>query len=218
MLHTGTRTDSQLRACFLCPSAMRGCTGGGTTDDGQALSSGDPVPNVSFRSVNHNEDVLGGDTTEDGLPLSSGNPVPNVSSRSVNHNLQVVVYRWKLDLLLSVHIQKCYQLYIKLSVHCICIIHDMFIVDVSYAKYSDIKPRCWEPAGHYLCTPEPGRPGCVISIQNVVNAREETDKETKFSALYTPPPGFKEHFVTCLSICSSVLFYNQRYTMQCSFP
>ena len=30
---------------------------------------------------------------------------------------------------------------------------------------SRFKPRCWEPPGHYLCTPEPGRLGCVISIQ-----------------------------------------------------
>ena len=27
------------------------------------------------------------------------------------------------------------------------------------------KPRCWKPLGHYLYTPEPGRLGCVISIQ-----------------------------------------------------
>ena len=27
-----------------------------------------------------------------------------------------------------------------------------------------LKPRCWEPPGHYLCVPEPGRPGCVIAI------------------------------------------------------
>ena len=33
-----------------------------------------------------------------------------------------------------------------------------------------LKPRCWELPGHYLCIPEPGRPGCVISIQKSVNA------------------------------------------------
>ena len=32
-----------------------------------------------------------------------------------------------------------------------------------------LKPRCLKPPGHYICTPEPGRLGCVISIQNGVN-------------------------------------------------
>ena len=32
-------------------------------------------------------------------------------------------------------------------------------------KIYSIKPRCLEPPGHYLCTTEPGRPGCVISIE-----------------------------------------------------
>ena len=31
-----------------------------------------------------------------------------------------------------------------------------------------IKARCWEPPGHYVCTTEPGRPGCVISIEKGV--------------------------------------------------
>ena len=30
-------------------------------------------------------------------------------------------------------------------------------------KYS--KRFCWEPPGHYLSVPEPGRPGCVIAIE-----------------------------------------------------
>ena len=30
---------------------------------------------------------------------------------------------------------------------------------------SEFKTRCWEPPGRYLCIPEPGRPGCVISIE-----------------------------------------------------
>ena len=40
-----------------------------------------------------------------------------------------------------------------------------------YQKYigTSIKPQCWEPPGHYLCTPEPDRLGCVISIQIGVN-------------------------------------------------
>ena len=34
---------------------------------------------------------------------------------------------------------------------------------------SHFKPRCLKPPGLYLCTPEPGRPGCVIFIRNGVN-------------------------------------------------
>ena len=33
----------------------------------------------------------------------------------------------------------------------------------SWVSY--FKPRCWKPPGHYLCTPEPGRLGRVISIK-----------------------------------------------------
>ena len=32
-----------------------------------------------------------------------------------------------------------------------------------------LKPRCWKPSWHYLCTPQPGRLGCVISIQKGLN-------------------------------------------------
>ena len=63
-----------------------------------------------------------------------------------------------------------------------------------------LNPRCWEPPGYYLCTPEQGRPGCVISIQKgmkTVNAtsREGTGEKTKFSALYIPPLWFLKMFV-----------------------
>ena len=43
------------------------------------------------------------------------------------------------------------------------ILKDFFCVILSLQK--TLKPRCWEPPGRYLCTPEPGRPGCVISMQ-----------------------------------------------------
>ena len=33
-----------------------------------------------------------------------------------------------------------------------------------------LKPLCWKPPGHYLCTPEPGRLGCVIYIEKGVNS------------------------------------------------
>ena len=41
------------------------------------------------------------------------------------------------------------------------------------------KPRCWEPPGHYLCTPEPGRPGCVISIEKGVKPVNATSAEKR---------------------------------------
>ena len=41
---------------------------------------------------------------------------------------------------------------------------------VIYIGHFTFKPRCWKPPGHYLYTPEPGRLGCVISIQKDMNA------------------------------------------------
>ena len=38
-----------------------------------------------------------------------------------------------------------------------------------YSPMPGLKARCWKPPGHYLCTPEPGRPDCVISIEIGVN-------------------------------------------------
>ena len=38
--------------------------------------------------------------------------------------------------------------------------------------YRKLKPRCWERPVHYLCTLEPGRPGCVIyTRQNKLRVR-----------------------------------------------
>ena len=42
-----------------------------------------------------------------------------------------------------------------------------------------LKARCWEPPGHYLCTPEPGRPGCVISIEKDVKPANATSAEKR---------------------------------------
>ena len=42
-----------------------------------------------------------------------------------------------------------------------------------------LKARCWEPPGHYLCTPEPGTPGCVISIEKGVKPANATSAERR---------------------------------------
>ena len=52
---------------------------------------------------------------------------------------------------------------------------------------SKLKPQCWEPFGHYLYTPEPRRPGCVITIEKgvkplIATSAEETGEKTKFFA------------------------------------
>ena len=49
-------------------------------------------------------------------------------------------------------------------------------------------PRCWELPGHYLCTPESNLYTKRCEQQK---RREETGEKTKFSALYTPSPGFE---------------------------
>ena len=58
---------------------------------------------------------------------------------------------------------------------------------------------CWKPPGHYmyLCTPEPGRLGCVISIQKGVKSdaypvavSQKVTKNLPVS-FYNPKPGFK---------------------------
>ena len=71
-----------------------------------------------------------------------------------------------------------------------------------------VKPRCWERPGHYLCTPEPGRPGCVISVEKGVKPVNEGREETrrglnlvKMSALVYGRPTSAEN----LSLISSHL-------------
>ena len=57
-----------------------------------------------------------------------------------------------------------------------------------------VKPRFWELHGHYLCTPESGRPGCIISIQKKVRkprAQRGDWWESEVFHLYIPSPGFK---------------------------
>ena len=59
------------------------------------------------------------------------------------------------------------------------------------------KARCWEPPGHFQCTPGPGRLGCVISIEIGVNGEAYpvaiSQKVTKNLpvSFYSPMPGFK---------------------------
>ena len=59
------------------------------------------------------------------------------------------------------------------------------------------KPGCWEPPGHYLCTLESERLGCIISIQKGVNDNAYpvtvSQKVTKILpvSFYSPTPGFK---------------------------
>ena len=50
-----------------------------------------------------------------------------------------------------------------------------------------VKPRCLEPTAHYLCTPEPGRLGWVISKEKGVTPVNATSAEVtgeKSSLLY----------------------------------
>ena len=61
----------------------------------------------------------------------------------------------------------------------------------------NVKARCWKPPGHYLRTPQPGRPDCVISIEIGVNGdaypvavRQKVTKNLPVS-FYSPMPGFK---------------------------
>ena len=70
-------------------------------------------------------------------------------------------------------------------------------------------PRCWEPPGHFLCTPGPGSPGCVISIEKGVKPANATSAEKRMGRkwrfpLYTcisPRMGRKWRFplYTCIS-------------------
>ena len=60
-----------------------------------------------------------------------------------------------------------------------------------------LKARCLKPPGHYLCTPGPGRPDCIISIEKGVNgytypvAISQKVKKNLPVSFYSPTPGFK---------------------------
>ena len=60
-----------------------------------------------------------------------------------------------------------------------------------------LKPQCWEPPGHYLCTPEPSRPGCIISIQigvkhvNATSAEKRLERKWSFPLYISPRRGLK---------------------------
>ena len=73
-----------------------------------------------------------------------------------------------------------------------------------------LKPQCWKPLGHYLCTHEPGRLGYVIYTQKGVNGyvypvavSQKVMKNLPVS-FYSRTPGFKKDvniFVIRLSVC-----------------
>ena len=50
-----------------------------------------------------------------------------------------------------------------------------------------LKLWCLEPPGHYLCTPEPGRPGCVISIQKGAKPVDTTSQEKRLVRKWSFP-------------------------------
>ena len=57
--------------------------------------------------------------------------------------------------------------------------------------WDPLKPQCWEPPGHYLCTHELGRLGCVISIQKGVNITSLEKRLPVVRKRSFPLPGFK---------------------------
>ena len=62
----------------------------------------------------------------------------------------------------------------------------------------NLKPRWRKPPGHYLCTPEPGRLDCVMSISKGVNgdaypvAVSQKVTKTLHVSFYSHTPGFKD--------------------------
>ena len=70
----------------------------------------------------------------------------------------------------------------------------------SLAEINTFKPRCWEPPGHYLCRSEPGRLGCIISIQKggngdayLVPCRNQSESDKKLLvSFYSLTLGFTE--------------------------
>ena len=71
------------------------------------------------------------------------------------------------------------------------------VISMLTQQYTHIKARCWKPPGHYSCSPEPGRPDCVIPIEIGVNGdalpATVIQKVTKnlTVSFYSPMPGFK---------------------------
>ena len=65
-----------------------------------------------------------------------------------------------------------------------------------------LKLRCWEPPSHYLCTPEPDRPGCIISIQKGMKTVNTTSTEKRL----VRKPSFLLYKPHCCSfnICYSI--------------
>ena len=86
-----------------------------------------------------------------------------------------------------------------------------------------LKPWCLEPPAHNLCTPEPGRPGCVISIQKGVNcdaypfAVSQRVTKNLPVCFYSPMSGFKQLLVTVIK--AELIFYSmwQQRAITCRF-
>ena len=85
-------------------------------------------------------------------------------------------------------------------------LHIIFVIFCMHEQILHLKPRCWEPPSHYLCTPEPGKLDCVISIQKGVNGdaysvaiSQKVTKNLPVS-FYSPTPGFKVHFTIDLCL------------------
>ena len=86
-----------------------------------------------------------------------------------------------------------------------------------------IKPRCWEPPGHYLSTPESGRPGFVVPIERRENCeryerREETGEKMKFIALYIHTPRFNRTLRNVYGVGSSTVNQSSSGCLQIYAP
>ena len=78
----------------------------------------------------------------------------------------------KSDLKWCIHLSRSLFLYSNTTANDVhnCTLHTVWL---------PLKPRCWEPPGPYLCTPEPDIPGCVISIQKSVKPVNATSAERR---------------------------------------
>ena len=61
------------------------------------------------------------------------------------------------------------------TLHSTCLL----LAEIFSRSLLQLKARCWEPPGRYLCTPEPGRPGCIISIEKGVKPVDATRAEKR---------------------------------------